>query len=196
MRKHILYLASGNSRRFGENKLLYPFRGKLLYQHGLDTLQTVLKKRTDCTLTVVSQYAEIRADAASRGIPVVDSPESVLGISHTIRAGISKIQGFDISAEDFVIFVVADQPNLTISSLERLLDCVKEDTETASLACGARVGNPALFSCRLLPELLALEGDTGGRAVIRKHHCIYVQADAEQELRDIDTKEDCNEKKG
>lgn len=188
MRKHILYLAGGSSRRFGENKLLYPFEGRPLYQHGLDTLQAVLEKREDCTLTVVSRYDEIREDAINRGIPAVDSPQSILGISHTIRAGISALP--NVSAEDFVVFVVADQPKLSASSLERLLNCVNEDTETASLAYGKRVGNPALFSCKLLPELLALEGDKGGRSVIRNHRCIYVQTISETELQDIDTKAD------
>ena len=35
MRVTILYLAAGNSRRFGENKLLYPLDGKAVYRHLL-----------------------------------------------------------------------------------------------------------------------------------------------------------------
>ena len=38
MRVTILYLAAGNSRRFGENKLLYPLDGKAVYRHLLDRL--------------------------------------------------------------------------------------------------------------------------------------------------------------
>ena len=41
MRVTILYLAAGNSRRFGENKLLYPLDGKAVYRHLLDRLAQV-----------------------------------------------------------------------------------------------------------------------------------------------------------
>ena len=56
---HILYLAGGSGRRFGENKLLYPLDGRPLYRHGLDMLATLAKTRDDCTLAVVSRYGAV-----------------------------------------------------------------------------------------------------------------------------------------
>ena len=53
---------------------------------------------------------------------------------------------------------------------------------------GAR-GNPCLFPARFFPELLALEGDIGGSAVIRKHlDALLLFESPEAELRDVDTK--------
>lgn len=185
MRKHILYLASGSSRRFGKNKLLYPVKGKPMYLWTLEMLENLVKKREDCCLLVVSRYEAIRQEASQRGITAVDSPESESGISFSIRAGLSALK--NVEEEDFLLFVVADQPYLTEDSMLRLLDCAKEDVEGASLCWGNRPGNPTLFAAKLLPELMALEGDTGGRAVLRRHQCIYVQAASERELEDIDT---------
>lgn len=59
---YIIYLASGNSRRFKGNKLLFPFQNKPLYQHALDL---ILKKYDH--VIVVSQYDEILQYAAQRG---------------------------------------------------------------------------------------------------------------------------------
>ncbi len=186
--KHILYQASGNSRRFGENKLLYSYRGKPLYRHGLDMLHDFVHTHEDCTLTVVSRYAEIRQAAAELGIPYTDSPESEKGISYTIRAGLRSLG--ELPPEDFVVFVVADQPFLTAGTMERLLACAAAGTETAQVAYGDCPGSPAMFSARLIPELMELEGDTGGRKVIRRHACVTVQACSERELQDIDVKDD------
>lgn len=185
MRKHILYLASGSSRRFGKNKLLYPVKGKPMYLWSLEMLENLVKKREDCCLLVVSRYEEIRQEASRRGIGAVDSPESEGGISFSIRAGLSALK--DVEEEDFLLFVVADQPYLTEGSMLRLLDCAKEGMEGASLCWGDRPGNPTLFSAKLMPELAALEGDTGGRSVLRRHECVFVQAVSEKELEDIDT---------
>ncbi len=185
MRKHILYLASGSSRRFGANKLLHILEGKPMYLHGLETLARVVRDRTDCTLTVVSRYEPIRETAKAMGIPAADSPDSEKGISHTIRAGISALG--PVGEGEYLLFVVADQPWLTAESVSRLLDEGDRGTSCASLCWRDRPGNPTLFSARFLPELLALEGDTGGRAVLRKHGCTFIQAGSRRELEDIDT---------
>ncbi len=179
---HILYLASGSGRRFGSNKLLHQLDGKPMYLYGLEMLHGLISIRQDCTLTVVSRYEEIRETAAGMGVHAVDSPESEKGISHTIRAGINALS---IGPEDYLLFVAADQPWLQASSVNRLLEAAGE---CASLCWGDRPGNPALFSACLVPELLALTGDTGGRAVLKKHSCIFVCADSERELEDIDTR--------
>lgn len=89
MNKHIIYLAAGNSRRFGSNKLLHITQGKPLYRHGLDMLMEFCRKHTDCTLLVVSQYEEILHQAEKCGIRAVYSPLSVKGMSYTIRAASS-----------------------------------------------------------------------------------------------------------
>ncbi len=185
MTNHIIYLASGSSRRFGSNKLLCPLEGKPMFLHGLEMLQALVQQRTDCDLLAVSRYEAIRRQAEAMGIRAVDSPNSEQGISHTVRAAIGALG--EIPAEDFLLFVVADQPWLTSASVGRLLDAAGPRTEGASLCCGDRPGNPTLFSAGLIPELLALEGDTGGRAVLKKHRCVFVPADSPRELEDIDT---------
>ncbi len=188
MRKHILYLASGSSRRFGENKLLYHKDGKPLFLHTLEMLHKLVQDREDCTLTLVSRYEEIRRTAVSLGIAAVDSPKSEKGMSFTIKAGIHALG--TIPAEDYLLFAVADQPKLRQSSVENLLALAESGITCASLCFGDQPGNPTLFSANLIPELMALEGDTGGRAVLRRHNCIFVQAESRDELQDIDRKAD------
>lgn len=185
MNKHIIYLAAGNSRRFGSNKLLHITQGKPLYQHGLDMLMEFCRKHTDCTLLVVSQYEEILHQAEKCGIRAVYSPLSVKGMSYTIRAALQALG--DIPEEDFLIFAVADQPCLSEHTMGKLIECASSGVETASVAYGDRPGNPAMFSVGLIPELLSLQGDEGGRKIIRRHACTYIQVQDERELMDIDT---------
>ncbi len=186
MHKHILYLASGSSRRFGSNKLLHPLDGKPMYLWGLETLNSVAQKRNDCDVTVVSRYKTIRERASFMGFHTVDSPGSEMGISHTIRAGIASLK--TPGEDDYLLFMVADQPYLTESSIERLLDLAETGVICGSLSYEGCPGNPTLFSIRLIPELLTLQGDTGGRAVLRQHECVYIEANSGKELEDIDTK--------
>ena len=168
MNKHIIYLAAGNSRRFGSNKLLYKYEGKPLFRHGLDMLTDFCHNRPDCELTVVSQY-----------------PEILEQVSYTIKAAIQALP--NLREEDFILFVVADQPYLTRHMLEKILSYARPGVQTVSAAYGERPGNPVLFSARLVPELMKLQGDEGGRKVLQKQECIYVQAENEYELFDIDT---------
>lgn len=185
MNKHIIYLAAGNSRRFGSNKLLYIYEGKPLFRHGLDMLTALCRKHPDCSLTVVSRYPQILRWAEARGLCAVYSPDSVRGMSYTIKAAIRALK--DLKEEDFILFVVADQPCLTERTLEKILACAGPGIQTVSAAYGGTPGNPVMFSARLAPELLALRGDEGGRKVLKKHECVYVEAENKSELFDIDT---------
>lgn len=182
--KHILFLASGNSRRFGENKLLKELSGKPLYRHGLDTLAELVREREDCTLTVVSRYAAVQAGAQALGVRAVDSSESEKGLSYTIRAGLDALT---LQDGDFIVFVVADQPYLTQKTVARLLDAAEPGVRMARVVFGERRGNPNLFCAAMAPALRALEGDEGGRELLRGADCVLVQAGSERELYDVDT---------
>lgn len=183
---HLIVLAAGSSRRFGGNKLLAPLNGKPLYAWGLGALNDVCQERGDCTLTVVSCYPEIREAARALDAQAVDSPDSEKGQAYSIRAGLQALGR--VEERDFLLFLPADQPWITPQTISRLLDAAGPDTWTATAAFEERVGTPTLFSARLLPDLLALDGDRGGRKLMGRlgQPCLVVQADSARELDDVD----------
>lgn len=197
---HIIYMAAGNSRRFGSNKLFYELDGKSMYRHLLERLIEIKdrynKLKSDSPvidITVVTRYREI-LDYCSC-IPdchAVLSPDSEKGISYTIKAGIMAVQEQKKTGmQDFYMFAVADQPYLKSQSVIKLIDKVLENKGNIrlvfSLRCGDAVGNPCVFHSLLISQLLSLEGDKGGRSVAKKHDCVYVDIADERELMDIDT---------
>ncbi|RGK41543.1 nucleotidyltransferase family protein [Agathobacter rectalis] len=197
---HIIYMAAGNSRRFGSNKLLYELDGKPMYRHLLDHLVEIKdrynKLKSDSPvidITVVTRYREILDYCSSiLDCHAVLSPDSEKGISYTIKAGIMAVQEQKKTGmQDYYMFAVADQPYLKSQSVIKLIDRVLENTGGKQLAfslrCGAAVGNPCVFHSSLIPQLLSLEGDKGGRSVAKKYDCVYVDIADERELMDIDT---------
>lgn len=238
---HIIYMAAGNSRRFGSNKLFYELDGKPMYRHLLECLieikdrynklkNTGTNKHLDSDemdadtvidtyigtdtglskkpgkktknaesnnpvidITVVTRYREILDYCAC--IPdchAVLSPDSEKGISYTIKAGIMAVQEQKKTGmQDYYMFAVADQPYLKSQSVIKLIDKVLENKgnmkSVFSLRCGDTVGNPCVFHSSLIPQLLSLEGDKGGRSVAKKYDCVYVDIADERELTDIDT---------
>ena len=208
---HIIYMAAGNSRRFGSNKLFYELDGKPMYRHLLDHLAEIKnrynKSKSDSQtidITVVTRYREILDYCAC--IPdchAVISPDSEKGISYTIKAGImavqeqkklkksSEVTHRTAEKEEYYMFAVADQPYLKSQSVIKLIDKVLENKgnmkSVFSLRCGDTVGNPCVFHSSLISQLLSLEGDKGGRSVAKKYDCVYVDIADERELTDIDT---------
>ena len=211
---HIIYMAAGNSRRFGSNKLFYELDGKPMYRHLLERLVEIKDRYNKLKnaesnnpvidITVVTRYREILDYCSS--IPdchAVLSPDSEKGISYTIKAGImavqeqkklkksSEVTHHTAEKEEYYMFAVADQPYLKSQSVIKLIDRVLENKGNMRLAfslrCGDAVGNPCVFHSSLIPQLLSLEGDKGGRSVAKKYDCVYVDIADERELMDIDT---------
>jgi len=187
---HILYLAAGSGKRFGKNKLLAFLNGKPLFAWGLDTLCQTVRGRSDCRLAVVSRYEPVLDAAKAAGVLAVNSPMSEQGISYSIRAGLEAIG--PLSEEDFLLFVLSDQPWLTRRSIEQMLVAAKPGTLCASAFFNGTPASPTLFSAKLAPELLALEGDKGGRFVLNRHKdkTVPVELCSAGELWDVDTPSD------
>lgn len=96
-----------------------------------------------------------------------------------------------VETEDYYMFAVADQPYLKSQSVIKLIDKALENKGNKrlvfSLRCGDAVGNPCVFHSSLIPQLLSLDGDKGGRSVAKKYDCVYVDIADERELMDIDS---------
>lgn len=228
---HIIYMAAGNSRRFGSNKLLHIWQGKMLYRHTLDMLSDIVSSRKinedidyDITLTVVTQYDRIIADLDGRkDINTVFCGDSRLGASYTIKAGINSLMG-RLKKDDWLLFIVADQPYLSKKTILKFIEAALQDKKSEDykmlLANGeknnedyenilseeknskdykvfsarysGKAGNPCMFSCKLISELLELSGDSGGRKVAKRHECFYIDVEDGKELFDIDSEKDIN----
>lgn len=201
---HIIYMAAGNSRRFGSNKLLHIWQGKMLYRHTLDMLSDIVSSRKinedidyDITLTVVTQYDRIIADLDGRkDINTVFCGDSRLGASYTIKAGINSLMG-RLKKDDWLLFIVADQPYLSEKTILKFIEAASQDKKSEdykvfSARYRAKAGNPCMFSCELIPELLELSGDSGGRKVAKRHECFYIDVEDGKELFDIDSEKDIN----
>lgn len=171
-------MASGLSRRFGENKLLRPFRGRPLLWWCLNALP---RDRLD-RITVVTRYPAAQPLCAEFGADCLlhDRP----ALSDTIRLGIGTMGDMD-----GCLFAVADQPLCRRESLVRLLDAFRAAPDApARLGWEGRPGNPVLFPASLFSALAALEGEQGGGRVLPPEVTL-VPVSHPAELEDADTPE-------
>ncbi len=183
MVNNIIYMAAGNSRRFGANKLLHSIDGKPMFSYGLDNLQRLVNENDSCRLYVVTQYEEI-AEYAKGFAHVVMSPDSVKGASYTIKAGIHAAE-----LKGYYTFMAADQPYMTYDTIKNFMESMMSSRHITGCVChnGTR-GNPVMFAEELIPELMLLKEDEGGKKILLKHldDCFEYQALDEKELQDID----------
>ena len=175
-----IVMAAGNASRFGSNKLAARVNGKPLIQLALEAVP----RERFSAVAVVSQYPFILELAGRLGFLPVENARPDRGVSHTIRLGLEALPPCD-----GVLFQVADQPRLRRETVGALVDLWRSHPERiAALGHGGIRGNPCLFPARFFPELLALEGDQGGGAVIRRHpEALLLLETAAEELRDVDT---------
>ena len=191
MKLGCVIMAAGASRRFGENKLLQDFLGKPLFACVLDAASGVFEKTA-----VVTGYAPVKEYAETLGFFPVKNENPELGVSHTIRLGLTALQDCD-----GVVFATADQPLLSKETFLRLKEAfVSEPACIHAVSAEGIRGNPCLFPKDLFGELAALEGDTGGGAVIKAHpDRLRLLEVPSEELLDCDTPdslEKCRKKLG
>ena len=181
LRLGCLLMAAGNASRFGGNKLAAKLNGKMLIECALEAVP----REEFARVTVVTQYEEILHLAKRFNFTAVRNPHPEWGVSHTISLGTEKMGDCDA-----ILYQVADQPLLRRESVRAEIAFFRENPDKiVAMAHGGVRGNPCIFPRRFFPELLALTGDCGGSAVIRRHEqdLLLFEA-ASEELCDVDTR--------
>ena len=118
MKIHWILLAAGLSRRFGENKLLYPVNGKKLYRYSLERMAALAEKRQE-RLVVVTSHEAIRQELAGEKVEVIWNPKAETGIASSIHCAIRHL---GISEDAAYLFSVADQPFLRQEDLGAFIE--------------------------------------------------------------------------
>lgn len=188
----IIVMASGLGRRFGENKLLQSVGGVPMYQHVLRLVLSFIRKYPDRgEIVVVSAYEEILHEAERWGCRGVKNPHAERGISESIKLGIRTRRDHGEKPET-AVFLTADQPWMEYETLERFLLLAGEMEEGFLCArSGDILGNPVSFHEKYYDELMLLQGDQGGKAVMKRHleEVRYFEVPL-RELKDVDFRED------
>ncbi len=178
-----IILAAGLGRRMGSPKLLLPWQGRPIVRHVAETaLASHLVEVLAVTGHAGDQVASALADLPLR---IVHNPEYETGLSTSLHAGIRAL-GERSSA---VLIMLADQPLLTPTIIDRLLEAYWTSRAPVVVAvAGPRRGNPVLFERGLYPELLRIQGDQGARRVIEAHRSELQSVEVDERIfYDVDT---------
>jgi molybdenum cofactor cytidylyltransferase len=89
-----------------------------------------------------------------------------------------------------IIFLLADQPQVNKTIIHALREKHAEGLYpiVAPMVIDRRA-NPVLFDRVTFPDLMNIEGDTGGRAIFDKHRVEYLPWHDDSLLLDVDTPE-------
>lgn len=157
-------LAGGRSSRMGAHKLLLPLGGRPVAAYALDA---ALGSGADPVVVVLGHRAEdVRAALPAGGYQVVVNAEYAAGMSTSLRAGIAALPPDVVGA----VILLADQPLITGEIVARVIvEARASGRGIVTASFGGGRGTPVYFARALFPELLAVTGDEGGRAVIARH---------------------------
>jgi len=180
-----IILAAGESRRLGSPKQLLPLGEKTMVEH---IVEVALSSPLQEVVVVLGHRAE-EIRPLLRGVKVVVNEEWPQGLSSSLCAGLRALS----PQFEACLFFLADQPKVTPQLVGSLI--ARHRRTLAPIVAprfrGQR-GNPVLFARSLFPELLALQGEEGGRSLIEEHrHLVeWVEVDSGDYFLDIDTLED------
>lgn len=181
-----LILAAGKSVRMGQPKLLLRIGTKSILAHSLEA---ALRSRLGEVILVLGHEAErLRREAEWGRMRIVENPHYEEGQASSLRAGLAQVS----PQAEAVLILLGDQPFVGSSVIDAVIARYEQTHAPAvvPLYQGKR-GHPVLFDRSLFPELMAVEGDQGGREVLKRHmeEQVTVKIDSPAP-RDVDTWED------
>ena len=179
-------LAAGQSSRMGRQKLEMTIGGKTLLERAIGPMLDAGFKEIVVVTDSLSGWIAGRFPPSVR---IAANPQSPMGIATSLQAGILSIS----PCIQAIVFVLGDQPFITADVYRSLIEHYRQSLKALIYPVyqGQR-GNPVLFDRRLWNDLLALQGDNGGKqlfAAVPPQDQEGVPVDCPGILVDIDTPE-------
>ncbi len=138
----VVILAAGQSSRLGSPKQLLQFNGKSLLQHSVEeALQTHLP-----VIVVVGAKSRLIKDELKEfNVSIAENNRWHEGMSTSMQCGLAAAKNLKDEI-DGIIFMVSDQPFVSITLLSNLLKAQNENgLPIAASGYAGRLGTPVLF---------------------------------------------------
>ena len=182
-----LVMAAGRSRRMAPlNKLLVQDDNGLAMVTRV--VENVLSSRARPIVVVTGHEGERVEQALSgRPVQVAHAEGYAEGLSSSLKAGLAALPA-DVEG---VVVCLGDMPLVTGAMIDRLManfDPV-EGRAIVMPTFRGKQGNPMLWACEFLPEMMQITGDVGARHLAGKHadRVVEVEMADDAVLRDFDT---------
>ena len=190
---HAVVLAAGLGRRFGGGKLLAPYAGRPLIEGALAaafaapavSVVVVTGAQGEAVETAARAFAECHGETGR--LRLVRAERYAEGMAWSLRAAIAALPAGAAGAFLFL----GDMPRVNPAVLAALAAAVAQGAPAAAPVFEGARGHPVLVSGSLFPELLALTGDAGARAVLDRlgDGLVRIEAPHDGVLFDVDTPE-------
>ncbi len=181
-----IVLAAGLSRRMGQPKLLLDWEGRPVIRRSVETLAAAGIE--DLLVVVGPAHADVETALAGLPVRFAVNAHPEAGQAGSVVAGLRALAPGTIAA----LFALGDQPTVPPEVIPALARAFREGGRpiAAPRYRGVR-GNPVLFAASVFPELLALTGDHGARAVVDTDASRVTLVDFDIAMPpDLDTPED------
>jgi molybdenum cofactor cytidylyltransferase len=156
-----IILASGFSERMARDKLLLEVGGLPVIERVIRTAKSSLLD----DLILIYQNERVGEIGEKYQVKAVYNDSAHEGQSAAVKLGVRESHP---DTEAFM-FLVGDQPFLDPATINTLIDCHASNPQAIIVPVyNGKRGNPAIFPSIFRNDLLAIEGDIGGRAVIEK----------------------------
>ncbi|MTJ54319.1 nucleotidyltransferase family protein [Anabaena sp. UHCC 0253] len=184
----IIILAAGASTRMGTPKQLLLYQGCSLLKN---TIENAIASLCKPIIVVLGANAEnVRSEISESAIKIVENPDWNLGMSSSIRSGITSLIT-DFENIDAVVITVCDQPFISSEIINHLV-AAYHTMGKSIIACeyAETLGVPVLFSHIFFPKLAVLSEDVGAKKLIKNHNDEVFSIPFPLGAIDIDTPQD------
>jgi molybdenum cofactor cytidylyltransferase len=183
-----ILLAAGRGRRFDPsgiyNKLMLPLDGgEPVVAHSARALLAALPRVVAVIRPDEPRLAELLQSLGCEVTECIDADTGMAAsLVHAIRTSLPQASAW--------VVALGDMPRVQSTTITALADALAGGAGIAAPQCQGKRGNPVAFSSAYLHDLLALQGDQGGRAILKANPVVDVDVADFGIFHDIDTASD------
>jgi molybdenum cofactor cytidylyltransferase len=179
-----ILLAAGSSTRFGGHKLSHLIDGVPMALRSANAMKAAL----GAVLVAMRPGDALAPTISATGIEVIFCDRASEGMGGTLAQAVAAAPA---GGAGYVI-ALADMPFIAPTSIRAVADAIVRGAAVAVPTYRGERGHPVGLSSAYRDALLALAGDAGARALVRRdaRHLMLVAVDDPGVLRDIDTPAD------
>jgi molybdenum cofactor cytidylyltransferase len=160
-----VFLAAGQSKRFGSDKLLHELDGLPLLYHSLRApiesrlprVYVVLRAGIPALEQTLNSVPDLEGK-----ITLVTHGQADLGMMSSLKKGLQSLG----SRYEGAMIILADMPYITAELIDRLISEFERTNGIVIPECNGELYHPRVIPKRLFPEFLRLGDDEKGSKII------------------------------